>query len=98
MTQTCPQCKKEPAIIHTTFGVLPGEICKARQTEKAKNVKAQNPEFLTQSMQDRIQSQRDKNEKDILQPYMGNRPNESFAKAYPELAHEYFTTEELEAM
>lgn len=94
----CPKCHKEPAIDHPTYGILPGEKCKARDTEIAKRLHEQNPEFLTLTMHDRITSDRDRHEKDIIQPVIGNKPNPDFAKAYPELAHDYFSDEELEAM
>lgn len=94
----CPNCHKEPAIEHSTYGLLPGEKCKKRQAEKAQEYREQNPEFLTISMQDRIQGQRDHNEKDIIQPHIGNKPNPEFAKAYPDMAPDYFSKAELESL
>jgi len=44
------------------------------------------------------QWQRDKHAKDIIQPYMKNKPNPDFVKAYkdqPELLNQYFTKDEL---
>ena len=35
------------------------------------------------------------NYKDLIQPYMGNKPNPEFIKAYPTQAKKYFSAEEL---
>ena len=98
MNQTCPKCHNEEAINHTSYGLLPGKKCQERQAKKAKDYREQNPAFLTISMQDRIQSQRDHNGKDIIQPFLGDKPNPDFARAYPEHATEYFSADELKEL
>jgi len=42
--------------------------------------------------------QREDFRKDIIQPYIGNKPNRDFAQAYPDKAKEYFTETELKEM
>lgn len=88
----CPQCGKEAATIHPTLGVLPGPKCQARA---GKHSPLRRPEFYAMTKQDRVTHQRDRNAKDILQPFDGNRPNPEFAKAYPERAPDYFKPNEL---
>lgn len=92
----CPRCGKELAIVHSSYGVLPGEKCKKKDETRVKSLR-DAPRYPTISMQDRIQSQQDKHGKDILQPVVGNKPNPDFAKAYPKMAEDYFTDEELKS-
>lgn len=40
----------------------------------------------------------DKNLKDIIQPYQGEKANKDFAKAYPDKAKDYYTQKELDKM
>lgn len=94
----CPRCRKEKGIAHPMYGVLIGKRCLARQRKKAQELKSP-PEFPTITMRDRIVEQRDRYEKDILQPFVnGVDPNPEFVKAYPEQSKEYFTQEQLEKL
>jgi hypothetical protein len=92
----CPRCHKEAAILHPTLGVLPGKRCQARDTRVTANIR--KPEFYAMTKQDRVNHQRDRNAKDILQPFDGTKPNREFAKAYPERAHDYFKPSELKQL
>jgi len=49
------------------------------------------------SQASRVQADRDKNAKDVIQPWSGkgNKPNPDFVKAYPEHASSYFNNEQL---
>lgn len=94
----CPNCHNESAIQHTAYGLLPGKKCQERQTKKSRVYREQNPAFLTISMQDRIQTQRDHNGKDIIQPFIDNKPNPDFAKVYPDYAPEYYSADELKSL
>lgn len=90
----CPRCKKEPAIIHASFGVTHGAKCKAKDYQIR-----EHPEFGTLSMQDRITKQRDKDLGGIAQPFNEDgSPNETFVKANSrEDVEQFFTKEELAA-
>lgn len=90
----CPRtgCKNE-AQVHPTYGVLP---CLEHQKADREGVQLRRPpEFYSQSKQDRIQRQRDIHGKDLIQPWINNKPNPEFAHAYPELVDNYFTPEQL---
>lgn len=94
----CPRCGKEPALIDITIGVLPGKKC---QADDEKNTLTELPQFANQSKQERVQEQRDKNDGDMLQPYLPGKdaaPNPDFVKAYPQMAGEYFSQEQLKKM
>lgn len=41
------------------------------------------------------EADREDNYIDIIQPWIGNKPNKEFIKAYPQYAKNYFTEEEL---
>ncbi len=98
MVNNCPSCHKEPAIVHATYGVLKGKKCRDVDRKKVSAI-TPPPEFPTLSMNDRITTDRLKHEKDILQPWGNNwQPNPDFVKAYPELARDYFTQEQLEKL
>ena len=88
----CPRCKKEPAIIDSVFGILPGLKC---QKEDAKWSFRKPPEFYSLNRMDRIQRQRDKHLKDMLPIFERNKASAEFAKAFPVKAREYYTKEEL---
>jgi hypothetical protein len=90
----CPRCKKEPAIIHPSFGVTDGKNCKANDIKIR-----EHPEFATITQQDRITSQRDKALGDIAQPWNPDgTPNETFVKANSkEDVEQYFSPDELAA-
>lgn len=84
----CPQCHKEEAITDGQYGVLPGKNC---QKENEHDELSKTPEFWSPTKQDRIQRQRDKFKRDLLQPTDG----EEFARAYPKEVDKYFTKKEL---
>lgn len=97
-SQTCPRCGKEPAILDSRFGVLPGEKCQA-EDEQIQVTEA--PEFYNQTKQHRIQQQRDTHNADILQPWLPGKdmkPNPDFVKKYPDMAKNYFTNDQLSKM
>lgn len=89
----CPRCKKEPAVVHPTFGVTDGKKCKAKDHSIR-----EHPEFATLSMQDRITRDRDRHLGDIAQPFNPDgSPNETFVKANSKEDVEiYFSPEELD--
>ena len=93
----CPRCGKNPAIIDTTYGVLPCVQCQREDDDFAMT---DPPEFYSQGKQDRVQHQRDVHAKDILQPFEGNKskPNRDFVEAYPDKRDDYFTREEIEKL
>lgn len=87
--QLCPRGCGNPARTNSLYGVLPCLSCIAedRKTRTITN----SPEFYTITMQSRVQEQRDRHEKEMLPPYDTNgKPNEEFARAYPEKAKELF--------
>jgi len=95
----CPRqgCKNK-AIIDTTYGVLP---CQTHQNEDAAYVMPNLPEFYSMTKVQRVQEQRDKYNKDTLQPYLpgkDQRPDPDFVKAYPDKARNYFSEEQLKKM
>ena len=90
----CPRTgSKNKAIIDRTYGVLPCNACQARDNKTAPL--KMGPQFINLSKSDRIQHQRDYGAKDLLQPFMGNKPNPEFAQAYPELMGDYYSKEEI---
>lgn len=90
----CPRddCENE-AIVDNYYGILPCRSCQSEDTNLAINLKT--PEFYNQTKKDRITSDRDKHGKDIIQPWVGKEPNPEFVKAYPHMAKDYFSDEEL---
>lgn len=88
----CPRCHNEPAIIDSVFGILPGEHCQKKDEQYS--IK-KSPEFYSLNKMSRIQNQRDKHGKDLLQPYDRNEANPDFCKAFPKQAEEMFSKEEL---
>lgn len=94
----CPKCAKNPAIIHSKFGVMPCNSCVNKDRKTVGKI-SEPPEFATETMNDRIQSDRLKHEGDILQPWDGQgKPNPEFVKVYPDKATEYFNREQLESL
>ena len=89
----CPRCGKEPAIVDKTYGVLPGKKCQARDAKSA--FLKIGPQFVNISKSDRIQHQRDYGAKDLLQPFIRNKPNPEFVRAYPELIDNYYNKKEI---
>lgn len=99
MTKTeCPRCRKEPAIVHAMYGALPGKKCRDKDRKKVAQL-TPPPQFATLTMRDRVTGQQDRFGKDIIQPYIdGANPNPDFVKAYPDMATEYFSQEQLEKL
>ncbi len=94
MTCTRTNCKNE-AIIDHQYGVLPCKQHQKQDEERVNHVR-RSPEFYTISMRDRIVAQRDRHEKDNLQPFINaNDPNPEFVKAYPEYRKNYYSQEQL---
>ena len=93
----CPRtgCKNE-AIVDKTYGVLPCADCQKR--DSLSSPVKMGPEFVNLSKSDRIQHQRDYGAKDMLQPYIANKPNPEFAQAYPKLINKYYTKEEIKKL
>lgn len=88
----CPRCHNEPAIIDSVFGVLPGKNC--QKSDLRYSIK-KSPEFYSLNRMSRIQAQRDKHGKDLIQPFDRDKANPEFCKAYPKMAEEYFSKDEL---
>lgn len=97
--QKCPRegCPND-AIIDLTYGVLPCAKC---QQEDDDFVRPELPQFYNMSKIQRVQEQRDKYNKDMLQPYLPGKdqaPNPDFVRAYPKESKNYFNEEQLKKM
>lgn len=90
----CPRQCGNNAVVDPTFGVLPCHSCQSNDNVTI----TRPPEFVNINKMHRIQHQRDKGKKDLLQPFEGGSMNVNFAKAYPKLAKNYFTKKELESI
>lgn len=89
MEQLCPRQCGRPARKHPLYGILPCFTCIGEDREKRKATRA--PEFYSQTMQTRVQEQRDKFEKDLMSPYNPDgTPSEEYRRANPEKAKELF--------
>ena len=90
----CPRqgCDHD-AVVDKTYGILPCLICQNLDDEY--DLLNTGSEFVNISKSDRIQHQRDYGAKDLIQPYVGNRPNPEFAQAYPKQMKDYFSKEEI---
>lgn len=93
-TTPCPRNCGRVAQVNIRFGILPCGQC---QLEDRRTKIKHQPEFATMSQASRVQADRDKNAKDVIQPWSGkgNKPNPDFVKAYPEHASSYFNNEQL---
>lgn len=92
----CPRnnCKNK-AIQDITLGVLPCQSCQDKDEGMDKYTA---PEFYSMTQIHRIQSERDKHNGDIEQPYLPGKdmkPNPNFLKLYPDRARDYFSEEQL---
>lgn len=93
--QTCPRTDcNNPAVIDPQYGVIPCKSCQEKDEKQVAHAR-RSPQFYTISMRDRIISQQDHHEKDMLQPFIANKPNPEFVRAYPEYRDQYFSKEEL---
>ena len=89
----CPSCHTREAIDHKALGILPCDVCQKADEQYSPKP---SPEFYSISKKERIEAQRDKSGKDTLQPFVGKgEPNPEFARAYPELATNYYSPEQL---
>lgn len=91
----CPRsyCKNK-ATYDPTYGVLPCQDCQEKDVLK----RTGRPDVVGLNKLHRIQHQRDKGGKDLLQPYNGNKVNPEFFKAYPEKVKDYGVEAELKKM
>jgi len=69
----CPQCQKNQAQIHETYGVL---FCKSCQKKEA--LPKLGPEFVP----DRIKQDRNENYASTIQAYRGNTLSKEYLKFY----------------
>lgn len=91
----CPKCKKNEAINHPTYGIMPCKPCQdAQPTLKGRK----QYRFSNINKLHRVQKQQDGHVADLEQPFIGDKPNPEFAKLYPDLAQDYFRKEELEKL
>lgn len=89
-TPTCPRRCGRPAIINPMYGVLPCLKCRNEDRESRGTKEA--PEFYTQTMQTRVQHQRDEHEADMMPPYdHQGKPKEEYRRAHGEKAKELFS-------
>ena len=90
----CPRtgCNNE-AIINSVYGVLPCAECQKKDLLTSP-IKA-GPEFVNISKSNRVQHQRDIGAKDMIQPFMSNKPNPEFMRAFPKEAPKFFSKEEI---
>ena len=90
----CPRkgCKNE-AQFDRRFGILPCTSCQLKDSNGPGL--RRRIDFLTLSRAARVIPDRDKHGKDMLQPYIGNKVNPDFFKAYPETIDNYNVKEEL---
>lgn len=93
----CPRrsCNNE-AIISTSYGILPCEACQKKDSRISRI--RRSPEFYSIHKLHRVQKQRDGHGKDLLQPYIGDKVNEDYFKAYPDQVDSYKVKKELEKL
>jgi len=77
------------------YGVLPCSSCQEKDS-RFRLVKP--PRIYSVSRTHRTQKQQDHHGKDMLQPYLRNKPNPDFFKAYPDLVDTYGVRKELEKL
>jgi Lhr-like helicase len=56
------------------------------------------PEFATNSQGERVRNERDTHSKDIIQPFIGTKVNEEFARAYPGKINDNFDRNTLQSL
>jgi ribosomal protein L37AE/L43A len=94
-THLCPRCGINPALFDIIFGILPCQSC---QDADSKIKITKSPEFYSINKKDRVQRIRDKNQRDLLQPYESGKINKDFFKAYPDKIEDYQARKELEKL
>lgn len=90
---SCPACKINNAVIDPVLGVIHCLNCQAKDVKITKP-----PEFYSIDKMSRVQAQRDKHSADLIQPFVGNKPNPDFAHVYKDKAKDYYSKEELEKL
>lgn len=87
---------KNNADISIQYGILP---CKIHQQKESVRPKVRGRyDVATVTRLHRIQAQRDRHNKDLLQPYEKNKPNIEYFKAYPKDVEKYEVEKELKRM
>ena len=77
------------------YGVLP---CKSCQLKDSKVRIVRSPETYSLAKSHRIQQARDLHAKDVVQPYMSNKPNPDYFKIHPDQIGKYGAREELKKL
>ena len=88
----CNNCQVNEAINHPIYGILNCQPCQDNQPTLKRR---RSPRFYSVNKLHRVQGQQDRHISDLEQPYIGNKPNETFAKLYPEQAEEMYSKKEL---
>ncbi|MBU0598681.1 hypothetical protein KKF61_06915 [Patescibacteria group bacterium] len=89
----CPRknCKND-ATIDKVYGILPCEECQVRDSEIRIT---KSPESYSLAKSHRIQKARDVHAKDVVQPFMSNKPNPDYFKIHPDQIDKHGVREEL---
>ena len=91
----CPRksCNKK-AQIDKVFGVLPCKSC----TEADSKLRVTHNKNYSLAKSHRIQQARDSHSAEILQPYMGGKPNKDYFLRYPDQVAKHGVREELKKL
>lgn len=89
----CTNCNKNTAVYDSRYGYIHCIPCQLKPSTLSKP-----PEFYSQRKADRVTKDRDKNARDMIQPWVGGKPNPEFAKAFPQHAKMYFSKKELKKL
>jgi len=87
----CPSCHKNPSTRHPVYGIMHCEECKKKTSHLSGRA-------VPVSRLHRIQENQDHGGKDIIQPFVNDKINPDFAKAYPKRAEQNFTKKELTSL
>lgn len=85
----CDECNTNT----TTTGIITEGVFKQLCRECMANTQRLNNVQSAQYHRDR---QGEKHRRDLIQPYYKGKPNQEFIRAYPDIAEEQFSKEELE--
>lgn len=86
---SCPRQCGRPAREHPLYGIMPCLVC--IETDRKERGTTTAPEFFTQTMQTRVQNQRDAHVKDTMPPYNHDgTPSEEYRRANGEKAKQVF--------
>lgn len=72
----CPVCQKEPAIIHSIYGPLPGKKCQKRRDS------FDLPDTQIEFTSEKIKRDRKEFGKSIIQPYRGGVLSKEYLEAH----------------